>query len=133
MLMKMSKKVVLSTIVDEEFANAVKKYCEGNGFTPSSLLKALLEEELNNKKPLTAIYNGIDQKFNELSRLTLIAIRNTTEISFILTNWIKTWFLKEFGGKIPEEYQKDFKTLEKYSELLKQDLNTIKRMLEGLK
>jgi len=53
----MTEYTVLSTKVEKEVAKKVQKYCQDNGLTPSSLLKALIEEELNKRKPLTAIYN----------------------------------------------------------------------------
>jgi antitoxin component of RelBE/YafQ-DinJ toxin-antitoxin module len=55
----MTEYTVLSTKVEKELAEKVQKYCQDNGLTPSSLLKALIEEELNKRKPLTAIYNEI--------------------------------------------------------------------------
>jgi hypothetical protein len=59
---------VLSTRVEPEFAARVELYCKENGISPSSLLKSLLLEELDNKEPITTYYQEINSKFTETNR-----------------------------------------------------------------
>jgi len=62
----MTQYVTLGTRLEKDFAEKVWKYCEENGLTPSSLIKALLEEELTKKKPITQIYVDMAKIFEDV-------------------------------------------------------------------
>jgi len=64
----MTEYVVLSTKAEKEFATRVMEYCKSNNLTPSSLIRALLEEEITAKKPITTIYMEINEKFLQIAK-----------------------------------------------------------------
>jgi hypothetical protein len=129
----MSEYIVLSTKVDKEFAEKVQKYCEGNGFTPSSLIRALLEEEINGKKPITDIYDDIEGWLYAILWRNLEILEFLIHSSLVNAYWIKTQTLVFYKGLIPADQLQNLKKLDAYIEHLESDLETIRKEKEALK
>jgi DNA-binding transcriptional MocR family regulator len=128
----MTEYVVLGTKVEKEFAEKVQKYCEGNGLNPSSLIRALLEEELNRRKPLTEIYNEIMQQFSALQTLTLMTLETLLELSIEHAIEQKNQLTIAFKGQIPAEYLGVFQGIDRHIQKLGERLNRVRELLKIL-
>jgi DNA-binding transcriptional MocR family regulator len=128
----MTEYVVLGTKVEKEFAEKVQKYCEGNGLNPSSLIRALLEEELNRKKPLTEIYNEIMQQFSALQTLTLMTLETLLELSIEHAIEQKNQLTIAFKGQIPAEYLDIFQGIDRHIQKLGKRLKRVRELLKIL-
>jgi len=133
----MKRLVTLGTKVDEAFAVKVQEYCQKNGFTPSTLIRSLLEEELLSKKPLTSIYHDIEERFDKLERFfyaiqaqNLEILETSLEMSLFQMVYIKTQYIIAYKGKIPAESLKDFEKIDQYIKVLEQSLKKVREAKE---
>lgn len=121
-------KQVLSTKVEQNFAQQVEKYCESNGLTPSSLIRSLLEEELNKKTSITSIYADIAKRLKKIDsyyqtsysmHLELMDRSISTELLFI------GYVLKDKNMPMPIK-----RRLERMMEQDRRDLANVREKLE---
>jgi len=110
---------VLSTRVEPEFAARVELYCKENGISPSSLLKSLLQEELDGKEPITTYYQQINKQFKALSILSCMILHEN-----IVTEQTVVGLAQAMLAQRPSSDAKNVaaETLQRAQEKLEEDL-----------
>lgn len=117
----------------------MSEYCNRNGLTPSSLIKSLLQEEIEKRPPITSIYerieenrSKIEENIQALIKLNLEVLYQTATSNFLLVNYIMDEMLNRFKGNIPTQHIKTFNTLKKIGDYSFQTLEEAEKALEAI-
>lgn len=129
----MPQQTTLGTKVSEEFAELVEDYCRQNQTTASSLIRALLEQEISKKQSITSIYADLSTRFDNLVQLNLVSLETSLEGNYIATTMLKSWMLVQFGGRVPPESAKDLVVIDSMLERMKGDIAAVREAQKTLK